>query len=865
MSIKFKLLIACLPWILGCTQIKAQDLNWLSQPDIDIGLIANSGLTKNKISTNGRYVSFLSNASNMVAADNNFIADVFIRDRQTGITRLVSETALGNQSNSGSISQISAPTSDGQYVAFTSNSIDFPEANGSDTYLYLKNMQTGDLVNISQYSGNLYFNAIQNQIHLSDDGQFITFTTNSHIDPLHTFSNQVYRKDLVNETFELISISQDGLSAGNSSSELSDVSDNGRFILFISSGSNLTNDVINNTGQNFYIRDTQNNTSRLISIDSNGLSSSDTDNYRREGQISNNAQAVFYSTQSDLVSDDTNNRVDVFYYENNSILRINLDANGDELTSFSSINELTISGDGSRIVFTERSDELFPASTNNYTDLYSYATSSGTLTLISKNANGNKANGESYQPELSSNGNRLVFRSFATDLSADPVTGQYLSLFHYNFNNEIMANEMIAFSTPMTMIADVDNPRISSDQMSVIYTSKSPNLTPEPINGKTLDLFLLDRKTNTHSKIASKVSGLESDISASGQFISFRANTTQPDGNSSLGADYVFLYDRLNNDYTQIAIGDENRVNNNGFVVFESDIDMDINDTNGNEDIYVYNPINQSIELISKDVMGLAATGYEFDIGGSDDNIWVTFTSNSANIVINDNNNNLDIFLKNISTNSPITRITETSVGLEANGRSDKPVFSEDGHWIAFITNADNLTNDDYSVAFSDQILIFDRLNHQFSLVSINEEGMPLTDLWMEDINHVSISDSGRYVAYNFEDNTVINGADNKGPINSNFNGDTDRNVDTILFDTFTQTPKLISKFINGSQSTDDVEEYSVHIAEDLSVTPTLVGVVFSAGGGQLTGLPSHPGFQEAYLYQQGGVDLDIIFANGFE
>ena len=142
---------------------------------------------------------------------------------------------------------------------------------------------------------------------------------------------------------------------------------------------------------------------------------------------------------------------------------------------------------------------------------------------------------------------------------------------------------------------------------------------------------------------------------------------------------------------------------------------------------------------------------------------------------------------------------------------------------------------------------------------------MPLTDSSTEDINHVSVSDSGRFVAYNFEDFIVTTGGDNRGLINPNFSGDTDRNVDTILFDTLNQTPTLISKFINGSQSTDDVDEYSVHMAEDLSVTPSLVGVVFSANGGQLTGLPSHPGFQEVYLYQQGGADPDIIFKNGFE
>src|SRR5690606_27385623 len=71
------------------------------------------------ISADGRYVAFWSNASNLVAGDTNGTFDVFLRDLQTGTTRLVSladDESLGNDVSGGP-----ALSGDGRFVAFTSD------------------------------------------------------------------------------------------------------------------------------------------------------------------------------------------------------------------------------------------------------------------------------------------------------------------------------------------------------------------------------------------------------------------------------------------------------------------------------------------------------------------------------------------------------------------------------------------------------------------------------------------------------------------------------------------------------------------------------------------------------------------------
>ena len=71
------------------------------------------------ISADGRFVAFLSGASNLVLADTNHAPDVFVRDRLTATTELVSVTSSGEQADG----QSSAPSisGDGRFVLFGSD------------------------------------------------------------------------------------------------------------------------------------------------------------------------------------------------------------------------------------------------------------------------------------------------------------------------------------------------------------------------------------------------------------------------------------------------------------------------------------------------------------------------------------------------------------------------------------------------------------------------------------------------------------------------------------------------------------------------------------------------------------------------
>lgn len=71
-----------------------------------------------QVSTNGRYVVFQSDANDLLAGDTNAVSDIFVRDRELNTTILVSQAADGGCANDASTDPVMTP--DGRYVAFLS-------------------------------------------------------------------------------------------------------------------------------------------------------------------------------------------------------------------------------------------------------------------------------------------------------------------------------------------------------------------------------------------------------------------------------------------------------------------------------------------------------------------------------------------------------------------------------------------------------------------------------------------------------------------------------------------------------------------------------------------------------------------------
>jgi Ca2+-binding RTX toxin-like protein len=138
-----------------------------------------------QISDDGRFVTFVSVAPDLVAGDTNGRTDVFRKDLQTGELVRVS-TADGVQGNGDSDwADLSA---DGRYVVFTSSATNLVagDANGRAD-VFVKDMQTGEVTLASRDGAGSQFNGDMWQASISADGRFVSFTptTFTGIQPLY--------------------------------------------------------------------------------------------------------------------------------------------------------------------------------------------------------------------------------------------------------------------------------------------------------------------------------------------------------------------------------------------------------------------------------------------------------------------------------------------------------------------------------------------------------------------------------------------------------------------------------------------------------------------------------------------------------
>ncbi|MCB2188661.1 MAG: hypothetical protein KQJ78_19760 [Deltaproteobacteria bacterium] len=126
------------------------------------------------ISSDGGYVAFESTASNLVAGDTNGLWDIFVRDVAAGATTRVSVSTNGDQSdNSCMFSTISG---DGRLVAFHSQATNLVAGDTNGVYdVFLHDRQTGVTTLESRSTAGVQGDASSGRPVLSGDGSMLNF------------------------------------------------------------------------------------------------------------------------------------------------------------------------------------------------------------------------------------------------------------------------------------------------------------------------------------------------------------------------------------------------------------------------------------------------------------------------------------------------------------------------------------------------------------------------------------------------------------------------------------------------------------------------------------------------------------------
>ena len=141
--------VAFILTLLGVFTIPVFALNTIERVSLDsAGAQGNSHSYNPSISGDGRYVAFYSYASNLVAGDSNGYLDVFVRDRQTNTTTRVSVDSAGAQGNNSS--RASSISGDGRFVTFQSDATNLvaSDTNGR-TDVFVRDRQTNITTRVS--------------------------------------------------------------------------------------------------------------------------------------------------------------------------------------------------------------------------------------------------------------------------------------------------------------------------------------------------------------------------------------------------------------------------------------------------------------------------------------------------------------------------------------------------------------------------------------------------------------------------------------------------------------------------------------------------------------------------------------------
>jgi len=261
-----------------------------------------------EISANGRYIVFMSLASNLVAGDTNNEADIFLHDTVTGITSRVSVASNGTQGNSGSSNP--AISADGRYIAFNSNADNLVSGDNNSTWdVFLHDVQTGQTTRISVTSGGGEANSDSTEPSISADGRYIAFKSGAtNLISGDDYEQDIFLHDRQTGVTSLVSSSSTGEN-GNGYTEAASISSSGRYVVFESGSDNLVSGDLN-TARDIFLKDTFTGKTVLISMSSAGSQGNDSSNFPKIS--GDGGYVVFYSDATNLVNGDTNGFKDVF-------------------------------------------------------------------------------------------------------------------------------------------------------------------------------------------------------------------------------------------------------------------------------------------------------------------------------------------------------------------------------------------------------------------------------------------------------------------------------------------------------------------------------------------------------------------------
>ncbi len=322
-----------------------------------------------KVSADGRYVSFISYATNLVPHDTNrhdYVddgLDVFLYDRMTGVLQRVTLDWKGEQIDANNVGFISPNAA---YVMFVSQGSEVVQGDTNSrqkSALYKRNLQTGAIERISK----------------GVSGEFPNATV---VGPAASYD--------------------------------------GRYIVYVADATNLVAGDTNGQ-RDVFLYDSVTKQTELISKpvgggQSNGLSS-------RAVISADGRYIAFHSFATNLVPGDTNGQADIFVYDRMSGQLEIVSQSSSEVLSNGESKEPGICGNGRYVVFTSEATNLVSIPHNGQRQIYVRDRQLGETYLATVNTSGGMSNGRGHRGTLSADCKMVGISTEASDIVFNDTNG----------------------------------------------------------------------------------------------------------------------------------------------------------------------------------------------------------------------------------------------------------------------------------------------------------------------------------------------------------------------------------------------------------------------------------------------------------
>lgn len=380
-----------------------------------------SSSTAAGLSADGRYVAFASDATGLVPNDSNDVRDVFVHSRLTGVTERASVSAGGAEGHgaSGALGAGGPRLSgDGRYVAFSSEAPDLVPNDGNGTAdVFVRDRVAGTTERVSVAGDGAEAHGESVTPSISRDGRYVTFT--SLADDLiagdGNSDRDVFLHDRTTGATELVSVASDGTHGNFPSGGLgagpARVTPDGRYVVFGSFANNLVANDINGF-DDVFVRDRVAGTTERVSVASGGAEG---DGHSVYGSISDDGRYVAFSSPAGtLAPSEGFAGSDVFLHDRQTHTTSRLsDAPGGAAANGASFFP-AISGDGTAVAYHSDASNLTPGDMNNTTDVFLQQISGGAIERVSAPVAGPIGGGAFA--EISADGAVVAFESLAGDL-----------------------------------------------------------------------------------------------------------------------------------------------------------------------------------------------------------------------------------------------------------------------------------------------------------------------------------------------------------------------------------------------------------------------------------------------------------------